>query len=117
MQLHAGDRYQLQPGAQLRFGALLCRVQFSHQPVPPSEEDDRGDLPDQAPTVAVDPDTQVPRCDLTSSIGLTTAAADSMSVEFSLIASPLGAAVRTDVATHSKYRDKSPTPSAQCPGV
>jgi len=69
MQLHAGDRYQLQPGAQLRFGALLCRVQFSHQPVPPSEQDDRGDETDQAPTVAVDPDaTQVPRCDLASSI-------------------------------------------------
>ena len=61
MQLHAGDRYQLQPGEQLRFGALLCRVQFSHQPVPPSEEDDRGQAEEQAPTVAVDPDaTQVP---------------------------------------------------------
>ena len=62
MQLHAGDRYQLQPGAQLRFGALPCCVQFSHQPVPASEEDDRGPA-DQPPAAAVDPDaTQVPSC-------------------------------------------------------
>ena len=62
MQLHAGDRYQVQPGSLLRFGAVTCRVEFSQQPAPAADD---GRVPSEATaaaaqTVLVDPDaTQV----------------------------------------------------------
>jgi hypothetical protein len=62
MQLHTGDRYQVQPGSLLRFGAVTCRVEFSQQPAT-AAVDGRGSsegMAAAAPTVAVDPDaTQV----------------------------------------------------------
>ena len=62
MQLHAGDRYQVQPGSLLRFGAVTCRVEFSQQPASGAHHG-RGQSEARAaaaPTVAVDPEaTQV----------------------------------------------------------